>query len=78
MEEYIKQIIDYIHTHREFEYKKVASSYNYAVGDTFSLSVDDSRNLTNNHMAATIIDGILQAGLNYKTVVKPRVDKFKK
>lgn len=28
-------------------------------------------------MGATIIDGILQAGLNYKNVVKPRVDKFK-
>jgi hypothetical protein len=28
-------------------------------------------------MGATLIDGVLQAGLNYKTVVKPRVDKFK-
>jgi thermostable 8-oxoguanine DNA glycosylase len=28
-------------------------------------------------MGATLIDGILQAGLNYKNVVKPRVDKFK-
>jgi hypothetical protein len=28
-------------------------------------------------MGATIIDGILQAGLNYDNVVKPRVEKFK-
>lgn len=26
------------------------------------------------HMGATLVDGVLQAGLNYKTVVKPRVD----
>ena len=26
------------------------------------------------HIGATLIDGVLQAGLNYKTVVKPRVD----
>ena len=25
------------------------------------------------HMGATIVDGVLQSGLNYKTVVKPRV-----
>jgi len=29
-----------------------------------------------NHMGATIIDSILQAGLNYKTVVYPRVKKL--
>ena len=29
-----------------------------------------------NHMGATIVDGILQAGLNYKTVVYPRVKKL--
>lgn len=27
------------------------------------------------HMGAVVVDGILQAGLNYKTVVKPRVEK---
>ncbi|MBI9045526.1 MAG: hypothetical protein JEZ06_13635 [Anaerolineaceae bacterium] len=27
------------------------------------------------HMGATLVDGVLQSGLNYKTVVKPRVDK---
>lgn len=29
-----------------------------------------------NHMGATIVDSILQAGLNYKTVVYPRVRKL--
>jgi hypothetical protein len=29
-----------------------------------------------NHMGATITDAILQSGLNYKTVVKPRVDEI--
>lgn len=29
-----------------------------------------------NNMGATIIDGILQAGMNYKTVVKPRVIEY--
>ena len=29
-----------------------------------------------NHMGATIVDSILQAGLNYKTVVYPRVEKL--
>ena len=29
-----------------------------------------------NHMGATIVDSILQAGLNYKTVVYPRVKKL--
>lgn len=28
------------------------------------------------NMGATIIDGILQAGINYKTIVKPRVNQF--
>jgi len=77
LEKRVKQISDFIKNHKEFAFKSPTSSYNYAVGDTFSLSVDSSRNLTNNHMGATIIDGILQAGLNYKNVVKPRVDKFK-
>ena len=31
---------------------------------------------TYNHMGATIVDSILQAGLNYKTVVYPRVKKL--
>ena len=30
-----------------------------------------------NHMAAIITDGILQAGLNYNTVVKPKIDNIK-
>lgn len=29
-----------------------------------------------NHMGATIVDSILQAGLNYKTVVYPRVERL--
>ena len=29
-----------------------------------------------NHMGATIIDSVLQAGLNYKYVVYPRVQKI--
>ena len=29
-----------------------------------------------NHMGATISDAILQSGLNYKTVVKPRIDEI--
>jgi hypothetical protein len=29
-----------------------------------------------NHMGATIIDAILQPGLNYKAVVKPRIDEI--
>ena len=31
-----------------------------------------------NHIGATITDAILQAGLRYETVVRPRVDKIKK
>ncbi|OXM83694.1 hypothetical protein [Paenibacillus rigui] len=30
-----------------------------------------------NHIGATIVDGILQSGLRYETVVKPRVDKIR-
>lgn len=30
-----------------------------------------------NHMGATIVDTILQAGLNWRAVVKPRIDKVK-
>jgi hypothetical protein len=29
-----------------------------------------------NHMGATVVDAMLQAGLRYETVVKPRVDKI--
>ena len=77
MEKYVNTIADFIQNSKDFQFLDISSSYNYKVGDTFSLSIDNSRNLTNNNMGATIIDGILQAGLNYKTVVKPRVDKFK-
>lgn len=77
MEKYIDQLVDFISNNKEFKFLDISSSYNYATGDSFSLSVDNTRNLTNNNMGATIIDGILQAGLNYKNVVKPRVDKFK-
>lgn len=77
MEKYINQLTDYIRNANDFKFLDISTSYNYAVGDSFSLSIDNTRNLTNNNMGATIIDGILQAGLNYKNVVKPRVDKFK-
>lgn len=77
MEEYVDTIVDFIQNSKDFQFLNISSSYNYKVGDTFLLSIDDSRNLTNNNMGATIIDGILQAGLNFNTVVKPRVDKFK-
>ncbi|NOU48543.1 MAG: hypothetical protein HOO86_15995 [Bacteroidales bacterium] len=77
MEKYINQLADFISNNKEFKYLDISTSYNYATGDSFSLSVDNTHNLTNNNMGATIIDGILQAGLNYKNVVKPRVDKFK-
>ena len=77
MEKYIDQIANFIRNTNDFQFLDISTSYNYKIGDTFSLSVDNSRNLTNNNMGATIIDGILQAGLRYDTVVKPRVDKFK-
>lgn len=77
MEKYVNAIADFIQNSKDFQFLDISTSYNYKVGDTFSLSIDNSRNLTNNNMGATIIDGILQAGLNYITVVKPRVDKFK-
>lgn len=77
MEKYVDQISEFIRNHNDFQFLDITSSYNFKTGDTFSLSIDNSRNLTNNNMGATIIDGILQAGLNYNNVVKPRVDKFK-
>lgn len=77
MQKYVDQIVEFIRNSNDFQFLDIASSYNYKTGDTFSLSVDNSRNLTNNNMGATIIDGILQAGLNFKFVVKPRVDNFK-
>jgi len=77
MQKYVNQIVVFIRNNNDFQFLDIASSYNYKTGDTFSLSVDNSRNFTNNNMGATLIDGILQAGLNYKYVVKPRVDKFK-
>jgi thermostable 8-oxoguanine DNA glycosylase len=77
MEKYVTQLTDFINNNKDFKFLDISTSYNYQVGDTFSLSVDNSRNTTNNNMGATIIDGILQAGLNYQNVVKPRVDKFK-
>lgn len=45
----------------------------------YILSLEDfeyAPNIDNNyeHMGATIVDGILQSGLNYKNVVKPRVE----
>jgi len=30
-----------------------------------------------NHMGATIVEGILQSGINYRNVVKPRVERIK-
>lgn len=78
MERYINQLAAFIREQKDFEFLNISSSYSFESGDTLSLSMDNSRNLTNNNMGATIIDGILQAGLNYNNVVKPRVEKFKK
>lgn len=77
MKEHINRLADFIRNAEDFKFSDISTSYNFATGDSFSLSVNNTRNLTNNNMGATIIDGILQAGLNYKNVVKPRVDKFK-
>jgi len=62
MEKYVNQLADYIRNNKNFKFSDITSSYNYAIGDTFSLRADNSRNLTNNNMGATIIDGVLQAG----------------
>jgi thermostable 8-oxoguanine DNA glycosylase len=77
MEKYVDRIVEFIRNEEDFKYSKMESDYDRKVGDTLSLSVDGSRNLSHNHMGATIIEGILQAGLKFDTVVKPRVDKFK-
>jgi len=77
MEKHINQIVEFIKNSTDFKFLDITSSYDYKFGDSFSFTVDNSRNLTNNNMGATIIDGILQAGLNYENVVKPRVIHFK-
>jgi hypothetical protein len=66
MEEYVNQITSYIDHLDEFEILDISSSFSQA----------SNSNLSYNNMGATLIDGILQAGINYKNVVKPRVDNY--
>jgi len=50
--------------------KKLVDFINSLEGFKFDSEIDGNYQ----HMGATLVDGVLQAGLNYKTVVKPRVD----
>lgn len=77
MEKYVNEIVDFINNNPDFKFLDITRSYDYKIGDSFSFNSDNSRNPTHNNMGATIIEGILQAGLNYNNVVKPRVIKFK-
>lgn len=50
--------------------KKLVDFINSLEGFEFDSEIDDNYQ----HIGATLVDGVLQAGLKYKTVVKPRVD----
>ncbi len=46
------------------------------IGSLAGFTIEDDIEGTYRHMGATIVDAILQAGLNYATVVKPRVNSI--
>ena len=50
--------------------RKLVDFINSLEGFKFDSEIDGNYQ----HIGATLVDGVLRAGLNYKTVVKPRVD----
>lgn len=77
MENRVSEIVTYILSHNDFQFANINESYGLTIGEKITLDISNSHNLTYNNMGATIIDGILQAGVNYDSVVRPRVDKFR-
>lgn len=78
IDEIVESLIRTIDKMEGFEITEAFDDINYPIGSVLSLSVDkDKVPLTYQNMGATIIDSILQAGLNYNIVVKPRVEKFR-
>jgi len=45
MEKYVNEITNFICNNKEFKFLDQTSSYNYAIGDTFSLNLDGTQNL---------------------------------
>ncbi len=68
-----QKVVEYIHALTDFTMVSVGTSVEFKVGSEVMLDTDT----TYQHIGGTITDGILQAGLRYETVVKPRVEKIR-
>jgi hypothetical protein len=73
--DFVEIVTNYIHSLSDFEIVTVNSSIELPLGSTYSFE-KESVNMTYQNMGATIIDSILQAGVNYGRVVKPRIQKY--
>src|SRR5690606_28907006 len=74
----VRGLISAIDKMKGIVFTEAFDDIDYPIGSVLHLSVGkDKVPLTYQNMGATIIDSILQAGVNYKSVVKPRVEKFR-
>jgi hypothetical protein len=75
LESFTDAVTNYIHSLTDFNIISVNSSINLTFGSTYNFENEDV-SMTYQNMGATIIDSILQAGVNYERVVKPRVNSY--
>lgn len=77
----MKEILENLHlsikSNSGFIIRKPESDIPMPIGSTYEFDIDHKES-TYQNIGATIIDGILQAGMNYERTVKPRVTAFRK
>ena len=79
VDEIAEKIVKAIDKMKGLELTGAFDDVDYPIGSELYLSITrDKTILTYQNMGATIIDTILQAGVNYRSVVKPRIERFRK
>lgn len=72
LEELTGKLVKHIRTLHDFNFVTVNSSVQLPAGSSYNFEAEEV-NMTYQNMGATIIDSVLQAGVKYETVVKPRI-----
>lgn len=76
MNDLIEKLATVIKTNPDFEIRDIDTDIPVATGSSYEFDKSHQTSVYQN-MGATIIDCILQAGMNYERAVKPRVTKFR-
>lgn len=77
-DEIVENLVKVIDRLDGFELIEAFDDVDYPIGSVLHLSIGkDKAPLTYQNMGATIIDAVLQAGVNYERAVRPRVEDFR-